>query len=49
MRILVIAETFLPHMSGVTGSVLHMADQLTACGDDVSVIAPPTTRAPRIP
>ncbi|WP_152353402.1 glycosyltransferase family 4 protein [Brachybacterium subflavum] len=46
MRILVIAETFLPHMSGVTGSVLHMADQLTARGDDVSVIAPHHAGAP---
>lgn len=40
MRVLIITESFLPHMNGVTGTVLHVAEYLGDRGDQVSVIAP---------
>ena len=40
MRILVVAESFLPHMNGVTNSVLRVVDQFAASGDDLGIIAP---------
>lgn len=40
MRILVVAESFLPHMNGVTNSVLRLVDHFAASGDDLGIIAP---------
>src|SRR5699024_6566419 len=40
VRILFVTESFLPHMTGVTGSVLRVADHFAATGDDLGIIAP---------
>ncbi|MGP9537497.1 glycosyltransferase family 4 protein [Brachybacterium sp. AOP43-C2-M15] len=40
MRILVISESSLPHMNGVTNSVLRVVDHFVATGDEVGIIAP---------
>ncbi|MCS6712560.1 glycosyltransferase family 1 protein [Brachybacterium sp. EF45031] len=40
MRILVVTESFLPHMNGVTNSVLRVVDHFASTGDDVQIIAP---------
>ncbi|MGO1283595.1 MAG: glycosyltransferase family 4 protein [Brachybacterium sp.] len=40
MRILFVSESFLPHMNGVTNSVLRVVDHFSAAGDDLGIIAP---------
>lgn len=47
MRIQFVAESFLPHVSGVTTSVLQVTDHLSAAGHDVSIIAPQARGCPR--
>lgn len=47
MRILFVAESFLPHMNGVTNSVLRVVDHFAAAGDDLGIIAPQWPRAER--
>lgn len=40
MRILFVSESFLPHMNGVTNSVLRVVDHFASIGDDLGIIAP---------
>lgn len=40
MRIAIVAESFLPHVNGVSNTVRHLAEQLSAAGHSVLIVAP---------
>ncbi|MDQ4085215.1 MAG: glycosyltransferase family 1 protein [Actinomycetota bacterium] len=40
MRIAIVAESFLPQVNGVSNTVRHVVDELTAAGHGVLVVAP---------
>ena len=39
MRVMIVGESFLPHMNGVTHSIIQVTRQLLARGDEVVVVA----------
>lgn len=46
VKVALVAETFLPHMNGVVGSILHVIAHLRERGHEVTVIAPRHDTAP---
>lgn len=46
MRVALVAESFLPHMNGVTHSLLQVIDHLSARGDEAVVLAPSAAELP---
>lgn len=46
VKVALVAETFLPHMNGVVGSILHVIAHLRERGHEVVVIAPRHDTAP---
>lgn len=47
VRVALVAESFLPHMNGVTHSLLRIIDHLSERGDKVLVLAPRAADTPR--
>ncbi|HEU4807856.1 MAG TPA: glycosyltransferase family 1 protein [Homoserinimonas sp.] len=47
MRVALVAESFLPHMNGVTHSLLRIIDHLSEGGHEVLVLAPRASESPR--